>query len=100
MICEGGEGMTHYTAHLERKLNEMESEIDSLQKMYDTSDVVEKARILSELSQLRVLHEDLAQRVDAAKKEGSDQWSILHESFQEEADALRDTIAKWLTKLG
>ena len=90
--------MTDYAAHLERQLEDLDSKIEHLRAKYDASTVAEKAKLLSELGQLRVLHDDLAQRVDAAKKDGSEKWSTLHESFQEEADAVRDTLAKWLTK--
>ncbi len=92
--------MSDYTQHLERKLNEIEAEIDRVQASYERSDTDEKPHALTELSQLRVLHDDLSQGFDAAKKKGSEEWSSLHTSFQEEADALRDTIEKWLTKLG
>lgn len=92
--------MTDYTVQLERKLKEIDAHIDRLKELYEAGDIDEKVRLLSELNQLRLMHDDLVERVETAKQEGSDQWSALHESFREEADALHDTVAKWLTKLG
>ena len=92
--------MTDYTVQLERKLKEIDAHIDRLKELYEAGDIDEKVRLLSELNQLRLMHDDLVERVETAKQEGSDQWSALHESFREEADSLHDTVAKWLTKLG
>ncbi|MCG6904278.1 MAG: hypothetical protein LJE68_16520 [Rhodobacter sp.] len=92
--------MTDYIEHLGQKLNEIDHEIVRAKARFENCEMADKVKALAELSQLRVRHDDLAKRIEAAKDKGADQWSALRTGFQEEADGLKDTIEKWLTKLG
>ncbi len=91
--------MSNYIEDLERKLVEIDDGIAAAQTRFDHGDEGDKVGALAELSLLRQRHDDLAQRIATAKEKGADTWSALHMSFREEADALKDTFEKWLTKL-
>ena len=87
-----------YLAHLESKLDEVDRGIARATAKLEAGDVTEKSRALHELTRLRNSHDELVKRIEAAKSAGADQWSALHMSFKEEADALADTLEKWLTQ--
>ena len=50
------------------------------------------------MAHLRGRRDALLNRIEEAKAKGADQWSELHASLQEEADALTDTLERWLTR--
>ncbi len=87
-----------YEAHLKSKLDEVDRGIRHATSMFEGGDIAEKSRALHELTRLRNRHDELLKRVEAAKTAGADQWSALHMSLKEEADALADTLEKWLTR--
>lgn len=92
--------MADYIDHLNDRLQEIDKGIEQAKARLDSSGLPEKASALAELSQLRIRHDDLVQRIAAAKQKAPETWSSLRTSFQEEADALRDTVGTWLTKFG
>jgi peptidoglycan hydrolase CwlO-like protein len=89
---------SNYVSDLEAKLEEVDRKIVEVGKRLESGTVEAKAHALSELSHLRQQHEDLAKRIEEAKARGAEQWRALHMSFQEEADALIDTLNSWLTR--
>ncbi|WP_137702311.1 hypothetical protein [Marimonas lutisalis] len=91
--------MADYLEHLASKLHEIDSGIEAAKAKLEKADIGEKTKALAELSQLRLLHEDLSNRIEDAKKKDADEWSSLRTGFQEEADGLKDTVEKWLTRL-
>jgi hypothetical protein len=95
---EEGEKMAEYIEHLERKLREIDELIELQTARLKESDTPDKLSALDELTHLRIRHDDLEKRIDDAKKKGADNWTDLHSSFQEEADGLRETFEKWLTR--
>jgi hypothetical protein len=90
--------MAEYIEHLERKLRQIDKLIDRQKSRLENSDAPDKLSALDELTHLRMRHDDLTKRIDEAKAKGADAWSDLHTSFQEEADGLRETFEKWLTR--
>ena len=91
--------MQDYIKHLEERLNDVDHGIERAKSRFEKSEAEEKVAALAELSQLRIRHDDLAARIAEAKEKGAEEWSSLRTGFQEEADALKDTLEKWLTKL-
>jgi chromosome segregation ATPase len=89
-----------YAEHLRNQLNGIDEAIDRARQAVETSSPPRRAEALAELVRLKMRHDDLARRLDAADREGAEAWSALHASFREEADALRDTLERWLTKHG
>lgn len=88
-----------YVAHLVNKIAEVDQRIARAQSRLETGEVAGRSRALAELTQLRNRHDDLVKRVATAKAKGADHWGALHTSFKEEADALADTLEKWLTRI-
>jgi hypothetical protein len=88
-----------YRQHLETRLQEIDGKMARAKTAVEAGDPKEKAGKIEEWSQLKRQHEDLVQRIAAAQKEGSEAWSVMHTSFREEADALADTLEKWLTRV-
>lgn len=87
-----------YIEHLEAKLEQVDQMIKHAKSTLAGDDAATKPRAIEELAHLHTRHADLIARVEAAKAKGAEHWSALHASFQEEADALADTLEKWLTK--
>ncbi|WP_323785027.1 hypothetical protein [Thalassovita sp.] len=92
--------MSDYIDYLERQLHEVDQGIERAQKHFEASGTSDKVKALAELTRLRQRHADLDQRIAAAKEKGTEAWSSLHTSFREEADALKDTLDNWLTRIG
>ena len=88
-----------YIQHLETQLAGVDAKLARARAAIDEGRPADQARALEEWSQLRIRHDDLTKRIETAKQEGSEKWSALHTSFREEADALADTLERWLTKL-
>lgn len=89
-----------YPEHLRNQLNEIHEAIARAQQALETSAPPRKAEALAELVRLKMQHDELARRLDEADSQGAEAWSALHASFREEADALADTLERWLTKHG
>jgi len=91
----------NYVSHLKARLAEIDAGIARLKDAVHAQDSTEegKSSALAQLAGLRLRHETLAQRIAEAEAKGAAEWSALHESFKEEADALHDTMERWLTKL-
>lgn len=87
-----------YLAHIKARIEEIDNRMKDAQSRLDSGDVGDKSGAVNQLAHLRSQHEDLVKRFDAAKAKGAEHWSALRTSFKEEADALADTMEKWLTK--
>ncbi|MDU8946208.1 hypothetical protein [Ovoidimarina sediminis] len=92
--------MADYIDYLEQQLNIVDQGIARTRRHFETSDVSGKVAALADLRQLESRRDALTSRIAEAKEMGADQWSDFHVSLKEEADALRDTIESWLTRLG
>ena len=88
-----------YVADLKAKLHTVDNNIERATKLLENGKLQDKAHALSEMAHLRQRHDELVERIEEAKAKGAEHWSDLHTSFQEEADALVDTLERWLTKL-
>lgn len=88
-----------YIQHLETQLAGVDAKLARAKAAIDDGRPDDQAKALQEWSELRIRHDDLAARIETAKREGAEAWSALHTSFREEADALADTLERWLTKL-
>jgi hypothetical protein len=88
-----------YIQHLETQLAGVDAKLARAKAAIDDGRPDDQVKALEELSELRIRHDDLAKRIETAKQEGAETWSALHTSFREEADALADTLERWLTKL-
>jgi hypothetical protein len=88
-----------YLQHLETQLAAVDAKLARAKATIDAGRTDDQVKALEEWSQLQIRHEDLAARIETAKRDGSDTWSALHTSFREEADALADTLERLLTKL-
>lgn len=87
-----------YIEHLETKMAEVANGIEKAKKSLESGDIEGKTRALGELAHLRGRRDELVKRIESAKAEGAEEWSALRTSLKEEADALADTVEKWLTK--
>lgn len=87
-----------YVSDLEAQLRKVDTEMDRAARAVDHMTIDEKTHALSQMAHLRQQHENLVKRIAEAKAKGAENWSALHMSFQEEADALVDTLEKWLTR--
>ena len=87
-----------YVSRLESKLQDIDKSIERAQKLLEGPELSDKYRALGELAHLRGRRDALLNRIEEAKAKGADQWSELHASLQEEADALTDTLERWLTR--
>jgi hypothetical protein len=88
-----------YITHLEATLRDVDGNIERAKLMLEGPGIPDKMQALADLTHLRARHDELVQRIKDAKAEGATDWSALHMSFQEEADALVDTLDRWLTRL-
>jgi len=88
-----------YIQHLETQLARVDAHLAKVKAAIDEGRLEDQVKALEEWGQLRIRHDTLSERIDTAKQEGADKWSALHTSFREEADALADTLERWLTKL-
>ncbi|MCU4651479.1 hypothetical protein N8I71_01425 [Roseibacterium sp. SDUM158016] len=88
-----------YIQHLENRLASVDAKLARAKAAIDEGGPADQAKALEEWSELRIRHDDLAKRIEGAKHENTEKWSALHTSFREEADALADTLERWLTKL-
>jgi hypothetical protein len=88
-----------YIQHLATQLAGVDAKLARAKAAIDEGRPDDQARALEDWSQLRIRHDELAARIETAKREGADTWSALHTSFREEADALEDTLERWLTNL-
>jgi hypothetical protein len=88
-----------YIQHLETQLTGVDAKLARVKAAIDEGRLDDRVKALEEWSQLRIRHDDLAARIETAKREESETWSALYTSFREEADALADTLERWLTKL-
>ncbi|MGG7566906.1 hypothetical protein ACQ5SO_12205 [Rhodovulum sp. DZ06] len=87
-----------YISHLEDQLARVDADLALARKRIDDGPAEGRAKALDDWSGLKIRHEDLAARIQAAKAEGADKWSALHAGFREEADALSDALERWLEK--
>lgn len=87
-----------YIQHLEDQLATVDARLARARTAIDEGRPDDQAGALEQWSALRLRHDDLAKRIKAARTEGSGTWSALHTSLREEADALADTLERWLTK--
>lgn len=87
-----------HISHLKAQLSEIDAEISRVQDHLHGGHDPDKAAALSELVQLRQRHDALADRIAESDEKGTRDWSALHESFQEDLDALKDTLARWLSR--
>ncbi|MBW4982734.1 hypothetical protein KZZ07_09290 [Mameliella sp. CS4] len=88
-----------YVSHLKERLAKNNADITRLEERLQSADEPDKARAIAQLVQCRQRHDTLAERIARAETEGADDWSALHESFRDEADAISDTLARWLNRL-
>jgi hypothetical protein len=88
-----------YLRHLESQLADVDAKLARARTSIDAGRPADRAKALEDWSELRIRHKNLASRIETAKREGAETWSALHTSFREEADALADTLERWLTKL-
>ncbi|PWJ20264.1 hypothetical protein [Jannaschia seohaensis] len=88
-----------YMQHLESQLASVEAKLTRAKAAIDEGGPEDRAKALDEWSHLKMRPEHLLQKVEAAKRDNSADWSVLHTSFREEADALCDTLERWLTRV-
>lgn len=88
-----------YVHRLETQLSNIDKHLDRTKEAIENGALADRVKALEEWSQLRIRKEELAERIEAAKKEGAENWSAIHASFREEADALSDTLERWLMQL-
>ena len=88
-----------YIQHLETQLANVDAKLARAKAAIGEGRPEDQAKALEEWSELRIRHQDLTARIETAKREGAETWSALHTSFREEADALADTLERWLTRL-
>ena len=91
--------MAEYTDYLEQQLNLADKGIARAKKHFEEADVSGKVEALADLKQLEGRHDELMSRIAEAKEKGAENWSAIRASFKEEADALKDTVGSWLSKL-
>ncbi len=91
--------MSDYDDHLEQQLRTLDKDIEAARTRFEKSDVAGKVQALAQLVELRGRHDSLAARIAEAKKADTAAWSEVRTGFREEADALRDTLERWLTKV-
>lgn len=89
----------NYITHLEAKLDDVDQQIARAARMLDNPDILGKARALDELTHLRIRRDALARQIEEAQDKGAADWSALRMSIQEEADAIKDVLESWLTRL-
>ncbi|MDG4647851.1 hypothetical protein P6F26_05300 [Roseibacterium sp. SDUM158017] len=88
-----------YIQHLEDRLATVDAQLARARTAIDEGLSEDRSKALETWTHLKQRHEDLAGRIAAARKDGASDWSALHTSFREEADALSDTLESWLTRL-
>ena len=91
--------MSAYDDHLEQQLHALDKDIDAARTRFEKSGLEGKVQALAQLFELRGRHDSLAARIAEAKKSDTANWSEVRTGFREEADALRDTLERWLTKV-
>lgn len=88
--------MAEYVEHLEEKLQDVDKGITRAKARFESSEAADKVKALSELTALRLRHQELSKRIADAKENHSENWSALYTSFREELDGLKDTVERWL----
>ena len=89
----------NYITHLKAKLDEMDRQITLAASRLETSNVAGKARALDDLAHLRIRRDELGKQIEKAQEKGASDWGALRMSMQEEADAIKDALEGWLTRL-
>lgn len=89
-----------YIDHLEAKLRDVDRGIVRAETRLRGADIADTARAIADLAHLRTRHKELTAAIDEARAKGAGDWGALRTSFQEEAEALSDTVEAFLTRLG
>ncbi|WP_343116101.1 hypothetical protein [Ostreiculturibacter nitratireducens] len=87
-----------YVDHLKEQLERVDGEIEMARRNLDEAGMAGKVEALKALVVLKDRHDELRDRIEHASERHAEEWSALHASFQEEADALKDELERWVTK--
>ena len=87
-----------YLDHLNDQMRALELEITRARHKLELDALEAKAEALKQLSRLQIQQQDLAERIQAAAMANAEAWSDMQKSMRLEADGLRDTFSRWLSR--
>ncbi|GIX13791.1 MAG: hypothetical protein KatS3mg118_1750 [Paracoccaceae bacterium] len=89
-----------YIAHVEKTLRQIEERIAAARRQLAETEGARQREALDRLAELQVRHDELKRRLEEARAAHAENWSALHESLREDADALFDGFEAWAMRHG
>jgi len=87
-----------YLDHLNDQMHSLQVEITRARHKLELDALDSKAEALKQLARLQVQQKELTERIQEATKANAEAWTDFQKSLQLEADGLRDTFGKWLSR--
>ena len=88
-----------YMLHLKQRLQGIDRNMTLARHKLEAGKLETKIAALAELSKLETQHAELQKRIGEAAIKHSEKWSEMHTGFQEDLDALGDTVERWILKI-
>ena len=87
-----------YLDHLNQRLQTLVRDMAKARKKLEDGSIEDKVTALGDLTRVELKHQELAKKIEAATKKNAEDWSTLHMGFQEDLDALAETLESWIMK--
>lgn len=86
-------GKSEYIHDLKHELRELEKDMARARRRLDAGEIRDRPDAAGDLAVLEARHAEIEARIDAAREDGAEEWSSLHEGFREQLDDIGRTIA-------
>ena len=87
-----------YLEHLNKRLSEIDAKIFKARSFLNEGKDNERVAAAAELTLLEADHDQIAKKIAKAKGAHAEDWSSLHTTFQEDLDALSESIESWIVQ--
>lgn len=86
-----------YQEHLTERLRIVDAKLAKALAQHEKGDFQMKVDSAGDLALLKAKHRELCEKIRKANEQHAENWSSLHTEFQEDIDALLETLESWIT---